>query len=129
MSIYVGLLFSLFLLLPALLQRRNLQCGAMDGFRMHLFLVVVICIFFGCFRVVVYIPPVMLIQRGRTMIPTAYRVSQSVRQTLFNNCYPKPRHEPWVSQPGMWVEEKKTRRREATINRFDGCRIRKRASF
>jgi hypothetical protein len=86
MSIYVGLLFSLFLLLPALLQRRNLQCGAMDGFRMRLFLVVVICIFFGCFRVVVYIPPVM---RGRTMIPTAYRVSQSIRQTFFQQLLSK----------------------------------------
>jgi|SRR5580693_8025144 hypothetical protein len=52
MYMYLGLLFSSSLLLSALLQRGNLQCGAMDGFRMGLFLVVVICIFFGCFRVV-----------------------------------------------------------------------------
>jgi hypothetical protein len=80
MYMYLGLLFSLSLLLSDLLQRGNLQCGVMDGFRMGLFLVVVICIFFGCFRVVVYIPPVILIRRGRTIIPTTHRVSPSVRQ-------------------------------------------------
>jgi hypothetical protein len=116
------------LLLPTLLQRGNLQCGTMDGFRMRLFLVVVICFFFGCFRVV-YIPPVILIRRGRMIIPITHCVSRSVRQNLLNNCYPKPRHEPWVSQPGVWVGEKKTKQREATINLFDGCRIRKRTSF
>jgi len=64
----------------------------MDDFRMGPFLVVVICIFFfACFRVVVYLPPAILIRHGRTIIPTTHRVSQSVRQTLLNNCYPKPR--------------------------------------
>jgi len=72
MYIYLCVLFIFSLLLSALLQRGNFQCSVMDDFRMGPFLVVVICIFFASFRVVVNIPPVILIPHGRTIILTTH---------------------------------------------------------
>jgi hypothetical protein len=97
----------------------------MDDFRIGAFLVVVICIFFACFHVVVYIPTVILIRRGRTIIPTRHRVSHSSDRLFSTTAIQNHEHEPWGLQAGVWV--KKTRRSDKGT--IDDCRIRKRTPF